>query len=115
MDKAILFVFNPDPMCFIHVLLNALDMESKGVKGKIVMEGGSVELIPELSREDHMLHKLWTETKEKNLVEGVCKACANKLGTLDAALAENLSLLDDMRGHPSMTAYRKKGYEIITF
>lgn len=115
MDKAILFVFNPDPMCFIHVLLNALDMKTKGVEGKIVMEGGSVKLIPELAKEDHMLHKLWVEAKENNLVEGVCKACANKLGTLDDAVDQKLSLLDDMKGHPSMTAYRRKGYEIITF
>jgi hypothetical protein len=29
MKKIALFVFNGDPMCFIHVLLNALDMEEK--------------------------------------------------------------------------------------
>ena len=29
MKKIALFVFNGDPMCFIHVLLNALDMKQK--------------------------------------------------------------------------------------
>ena len=28
--KTVLFVFNGDPMCFIHVLLNALDMHAAG-------------------------------------------------------------------------------------
>jgi len=28
MQKFALFVFNGDPICFIHVLLNALDMKS---------------------------------------------------------------------------------------
>jgi hypothetical protein len=29
MKKIALFVFNGDPMCFIHVLLNALDMKER--------------------------------------------------------------------------------------
>jgi hypothetical protein len=52
---------------------------------------------------------------EVGLVEGVCKACSTKLGTLEAAKEQDLSLLDDMSGHPGMAAYRDKGYEIITF
>ena len=40
MPKIVLFVFNGDPMCFIHVLLNALDMKDKGYESKIVIEGG---------------------------------------------------------------------------
>jgi hypothetical protein len=37
MKKIALFVFNGDPMCFIHVLLNALDMSEKGYEAKIVI------------------------------------------------------------------------------
>ena len=46
--KFALFVFNGDPMCFIHVLLNALDMAARGDEAKIILEGASVKLIPEL-------------------------------------------------------------------
>jgi len=35
-------------MCFIHVLLNALDMQAKGYAPKIIIEGAAVKLIPEL-------------------------------------------------------------------
>ena len=59
MKKVALFVFNGDPMCFIHVLLNALDMQKKGYEGKIVIEGAAAKLIPELMKEDNPLHKLW--------------------------------------------------------
>ena len=52
---------------------------------------------------------------EAGIVEGVCKACSSKLGTLEAAKEQELPLLDDISGHPSMAAYRDKGYEIITF
>ena len=39
--KTVLFVFNGDPMCFIHVLLNALDLHGHGHETCIVMEGAS--------------------------------------------------------------------------
>lgn len=115
MKKFVLFVFNGDPMCFIHVLLNALDMNAKGHEAKIVVEGAAVKLIPELVKPENPLNGFWLKCREKDLVEGVCKACSNKLGTLDAAKEQGLALLDDVSGHPGMAAYRDRGYELITF
>jgi hypothetical protein len=115
MKRIALFVFNGDPMCFIHVLLNALDMKAKGYEAKIIIEGASVKLIPELVKSGNPLNGLWKKNLEAGLVEGVCKACSSKLGTLEAAKEQGLTLLDDMSGHPGMSAYREKGYEIITF
>lgn len=53
--------------------------------------------------------------RDLQLIEGVCRACSNKMGTLEAAQKEGLRLLDDMSGHPSMETYRREGFEIITF
>lgn len=115
MQKVALFVFNPDPMCFIHVLLNALDMKARGHEARIVMEGASVKLIPELVKPVNPLNGLWKRNLEEGLVEGVCKACSAKLGTLEAAKEQGLTILEGMSGHPSMAAYREQGFEIITF
>ena len=115
MKKFALFVFNGDPICFIHVLLNALDMKVKGHDAKIILEGASVKLISDLANVGNPLHGLWQKNIEANLVEGVCKACSGKLGTLEAAKEQGLRLLDDMSGHPSVAAYSDQGYEIITF
>lgn len=115
MKKFALFVFNGDPLCFIHVLLNALDMKTKGHEVKIILEGASVKLIPELVKPENPLNGLWKKNLEAGLVEGVCRACANKLSTLEAAKEQELSLLDDVSGHPGMAFYRDNGYEIITF
>lgn len=115
MKKFALFVFNEDPMCFIHVLLNALDIKAKGDEAKIIIEGASVKLIPELVKPGNPLNGLWKKNLAAGLVEGVCKACSNKLGTLNAAKEQGLTLLDDMSGHPGMSTYSDKGYEIITF
>lgn len=31
MNKIVIIAFNGNPLCFVHVLLNALDMDSKGI------------------------------------------------------------------------------------
>jgi len=113
--KIALFVFNGDPMCFIHVLLNALDMHARNHECGIVVEGSATRLIPELTDPDHPLNKLWEKTKAAGLVAGACRACSQKMGTLAAVQEQGLTLLDEMNGHPSMAQYRSEGYEIITF
>lgn len=115
MKKIALFVFNGDPMCFVHVLLNALDFKEKGYEARIVVEGAAVKLVPELAKADSPLHGLWEKVLAAGLVDGVCRACSHKLGTLEAAKAQNLPLLEDMSGHPGMAGYREKGYEIVSF
>jgi hypothetical protein len=115
MQKLALFVFNGDPMCFIHVLLNALDLAEKGANAAIVIEGSATKLLPELEKEEHPLNRLWREVKDKKLVDGVCRACSQKMGTSKDAEAQGLPLLEDMSGHPGMAGYRSAGYEILVF
>jgi hypothetical protein len=115
MKKIVLFVFNGDPMCFIHVLLNGLDMKEKGYEVKIIIEGAATKLIPELAKEDTPLHNLWENAKAAGLVEGACKACSNKMGTLEAAEGQGLMLLAEMAGHPGMAHYRDDGFDIVSF
>jgi len=45
----------------------------------------------------------------------VCQACAGKMGTLEAAREQDLELLADMKGHPSMSGYLEEGFEVISF
>ena len=115
MKKIALFVFNGEALCFIHVLLNALDMKAHGYSPTIILEGASVKLIPEFVRPESLLYGLWQKCLAAELVGGVCRACAAKLGTLEAAQAQGLTVLADMSGHPGMAGYRDAGYEIITF
>lgn len=115
MKKNALVVFNGDAMCFIHVLLNALDMNANGDEVRIVVEGAATRLVPELAATDHPLHTLWEKVRKAGLVDGVCEACSRKMGTLEAAKSQGLIPLKDMNGHPSLARYQRNGYEIITF
>ena len=115
MKKVVLFAFNGDSMCFVHVLLNALDMNQKGYEVKIVIEGAATKLVPDLAKRGTPLNPLYLKAKELGLIEGACKACSGKMGTLEAVTGEGISLLDGMSGHPGMAPYLERGFEIITF
>lgn len=115
MKKIALFAFNGEPMCFIHVLLNALNMKTAGYDVKVIIEGAATKLIPELVEEGNPLAVLYRNVREKGLIEGACRACANRMGSLKAAEEQGLRLLDDMSGHPGMARYINNGYEVITF
>jgi hypothetical protein len=115
MRKVALFAFQGDPMCFIHVLLNALDLTSKGNEVRIVLEGSATKLVPELARQGSPLFHMYRQARGQNLFDGACKACSSKLNVAEEVQQEGLSLLDDMSGHPSMSHYMARGYEIITF
>jgi len=108
-------VFNGDPMCFIHVLLNAKDWNDHGHEVSIIVEGTATKLVPELANEDNPMHKLWEKAKKDGLVAGACRACSQKLSVMDDIKSQGIDLLEGIAGHPSMVQYQEKGFEVITF
>ncbi len=115
MEKNIIFAFRGEPLCFVHVLLNALDLHEHGRGGEIVIEGEAVKLVGEMSRPDHFLHALYRRAREKELIVAVCKACSAKMEATEAVKAEGLPLVEHISGHPSMAHYMAEGYRVITF
>lgn len=111
--KIAIFAFKGDPMCFVHVLLNALDLHARGMGGDIVVEGEATKLLPSIADSTHFLHGLYNQVKEKGLVVAVCKACSNKMGVLEQIKVMGLPLNDEMSGHPSMGHFLAQGFEII--
>ena len=115
MKKVALFAFNGDPMCFIHVLLNALDLADKGHTALLIIEGAACKLVPDMAAEGHMLHPLYLKARDRGLIAGACRACSAKMGVTAAVETAGLTFLDDMSGHPSMSRYMEDGFEVISF
>ena len=114
-NKTILFAFRGDPLCFIHVLLNAVDLQERGRDGLIILEGEAVTLVAEMSQPSHFLNTLYTKAKGLGLIHGACRACATKLNALTAIEKEEIDLIGDMSGHPSMGKFIEQGYSVVTF
>ena len=111
MDRYVYFAFKGDTMCFMHVLLNAMDMSEKGIEARIVMEGEAVKLIREL---DESGNPLYVKAKNMGLFDCICRACSAKMGVLEYNTDCGIPLSGEMSGHPPMEAYLRKGYQIIT-
>ena len=63
MKKVALFALNGEFMCFIHVLLNGLDMKENGDEVKIVLEGAATKLIPEIAQKGNPMHHLYLKAR----------------------------------------------------
>lgn len=111
--KVALFAFNGEPMCFAHALLNAVDMKEKEYDIKLIIEGTATKQIKELSDPNKPFANLYEKVKKLGLVDCVCKACSNKMGSLESAEEQGLDLCDEMSGHPGMSKYIDQGYEVI--
>lgn len=114
-QKKVLFAFRGDPMCFIHVLLNGIDLYERGMEGLIILEGEAVTLIPEMAAPGHLLSNLYLKAKDLGLLHGACRACSIKLKVEKEIEGQGIPFLDDMSGHPSMGRFIEKGYQVITF
>lgn len=112
MKKYLLYAMNGKKMCFVHVLLNALDLKEAGNEVKIIFEGEAVKLPPELSQEENPLYK---KALGKGLIAGVCLACSHTLGVKDDIEKLKLPLLNDMNGHAGMRPFMEDGYEVLVF
>ena len=114
-ERVVLVAFNGDPMCFVHVLLNAADMKKRGYDVKVVIEGSATKLVNDLNDEGEPFGKLYVAVRDQGLIDCVCEVCAAKMGALDGVKAQGLPLGNDMNGHPSLAQYLDQGYQVITF
>ena len=67
-QKKVIFAFRGDPLCFIHVLLNGIDLHERGQEGLIIIEGEAVTLVPEMSKPGHFLSSLYQKAKNLDIL-----------------------------------------------
>lgn len=112
MNKYVLYALRGEEMCFMHVLLNALDLHNRGDEVKIVFEGASVTLIPVFEQKQL---PLYLKAKSLGLIAGACRACSQTLGVIEEVKDSGLSLLEDMQGHAGLRPFVEEGYRVLTF
>lgn len=111
MKKIAFFPFKGEKMCFMHILINALDLHEKGVDTKIIVEGEAVKLLQVLEEEEN---KMYLKTKTLGLFDSICKACSAQMGVLEYNEKLGIPIKGNANGHPAMHDYVKEGYDIIT-
>ncbi len=114
MPKVAIFAFNGEMTCFVHALLNVLDLKARGAEARLVVEGTATKLAGEFAGQG-AFGQLFRQVLEQGLLAGFCQACAEKMGSLEEARRLGLPLLNDMKGHAGMAPFLAQGYQVITF
>lgn len=109
--KILFYGMTGEKMCFQHILMNALDLNTEGVDVKIIFEGASVKLVSKFEDENNPLYR---KAKEADLIAGICFACSKVLDVYEANLKSGLPMLNDMSGHAGIKKYLEEGYEVIS-
>lgn len=111
MKKMLFYGMTGEKMCFLHIILNGLDLYDGGAEVKIIFEGASVKLVSVFEQEKN---PLYLKAKEKGLFAGVCMVCSKTLNVYEANLTSGLSMLSDMSGHAGMRSYIENGYRVVS-
>jgi predicted peroxiredoxin len=111
--KVAIFAFNGEPMCFIHALLYAEDMHTKGHDVKLIIEGSATKLVKELADLEKPFHSLYDKVKKLGVIDCVCQACSKKMGAFEAAIEQGLKVSGEMKGHPSLLKFVEEDYEVV--
>ncbi|MEJ2249719.1 MAG: DsrE family protein [Candidatus Lokiarchaeota archaeon] len=114
-EKFALFAFDGEECCFLHVMLNALEMNEKGYDVRVIIEGKACKLAGEFRNKENPRSKLYKEFFDAGLIDCFCEACSNMMGTLEKVKELGVPLCNEMKGHVSMEKYINQGYSIITF
>lgn len=114
MHKVVLYAVQGEVPCFVHVLLNALDMHARGWDVRVVVEGQAIKVVPVVAGSGHTMRPLFEKARDAGLFAGACRACAATQRMAEEVEATGLALIGEMGGHPAMGDWIAQGYSVIT-
>ncbi|MFW6079912.1 MAG: DsrE family protein, partial [Gemmatimonadota bacterium] len=97
----------------LNALTTVKEAKEAGDEVELVFDGAGTQWIPEFGKDDHKLHGVYRQVKDK--VAGACEFCASAFGVKEAAKSQDVALLQEFEGHPSLRRRVADGYEVITF
>jgi hypothetical protein len=98
-------------------MVNALETAVEAIAAddelRIVFDGAGTTWIPALADPDHVYNGLYKKVKPH--ITGACQYCAGAYGVKQAVLQEEIPLLGEHRGHPSLRTLVADGFAVLTF
>ena len=110
MKKILFYGMTGEKSCFLHLLMNAVQLYEGGAEVKVIFEGASVKLAAPLTKDQN---PVFMRAKNADLLAGICLACSKIMGVYEENAALGLPMLNDMSGHAGMKPYVDQGYEVI--
>ncbi len=101
-----------------NAMASALDFKQQGDEVTVLFQGAGTRWLGELTKDDHLLHKLFCAVEDK--VAGVSSGCADVFGGGEEAEQAGYALVKEnmvpgTSGLPSLRRLAAEGYAILTF
>ena len=96
----------------VNALQTAKEFKEAGDEVRLVFDGAGTRWIGELGSTEHKYHSLFESVKDR---AGACSYCARAFGVKAAVEEQQVTLLDEFDGHPSLRTAVNDGYHVISF
>ena len=99
----------------LHALLYSQELHDEGHDVQLVFDGGGTKWIEEFKKPDNKLAPMYENLKMTGVIAGVCDFCIEAFdGDKELVKSENLPLINEYNGHPSVAKLISDGYQVIT-
>ncbi len=96
----------------VNAMQTAKEFKDAGDDVRLVFDGAGTRWIGELGSSEHKYHRLFASLKDR---AGACSYCAAAFGVKSAVEQQQVTLLDEFDGHPSLRRAVLEGYQVISF
>ncbi|MCA1586755.1 MAG: DsrE family protein [Acidobacteria bacterium] len=96
----------------VNALQTTREFKEAGDEVRLVFDGAGTRWIGELGSAEHKYHRLFESVKDR---AGACGYCAGAFGVKTAVEQQDVTLLDEFDGHPSLRTAVTDGYQVISF
>ncbi len=98
-----------------HSLVYTKELREAGHAVQLIFDGGGTGWVPELNKDDHMLHPLFVQLRDQGLITGACDFCIGAFEVDKQKVQEaKVSTISEYMGHPSVAKLIGDGYQVIT-
>ncbi len=113
---AVMILANNESHADMGRLANALELakESRenGDEIRVIFDGAGTRWVPEIDRQDHTLHKLYSAVSD---VSVACAFCAAVFEVKDQVQATGVQLVSEYESHPSIRKILVERSQVVTF
>jgi len=98
----------------VHALLYATELAEHGHDVVLIFDGAGAGWVSELDKLENPFHQHYLRIKQLGIVEQICDYCADAYDVKKDLSEDQMKLLvGDYKGHPSLSRWVGRGYQII--
>lgn len=91
----------------------AKEFQEAGDEVQVIFDGAGTRWIGTLGDPDHDYHELFEAVRPS--ITGACGYCAEAYGVENQVETQNIDLVREFDGHPSVRHLVTEGYQVLTF